>query len=115
MKTNLKLVGKQIRKHRIQNHLTQETLAERSELSVPYISNVERGKKQVSLSSLIAIANALHTTPDALLCDCLPASLPEDAETSDSLSPLSKTEEQFLHEWYVLTKELLNSYEIRSK
>ena len=115
MKTNLKLIGKQLTTHRIQNHLTQEILAERSELSVPYISNIERGKKQVSLSSLIAIANALNTTPDTLLCDYLPNFLPDNRELPKVSSHLSKTEEQFLHEWYILSKELLSRYEICSK
>ena len=49
--------------------VTQEKLAELTGLSNPHISNVETGSTQVSLKSLIAIANALEITPDVLLCD----------------------------------------------
>ena len=62
-------IGKRIQHARKKQKLTQEHLAEITELSPSHISHIESGKTKVSLPSLIAIANALHTTVDNLLHD----------------------------------------------
>ena len=63
-------IGSLIRKRRKELNITQEELAELSNLSVNYISKIERIDDQnISLKSLIAIANALNLTLDQLLKD----------------------------------------------
>lgn len=62
-------LGKRIRTVRRRNHMTQETLAEKIDVSTPHISNVERGTVKPSLEVIINIANALSVTADDLLCD----------------------------------------------
>lgn len=62
-------IGKRIQHARKKQKMTQEHLAEITELSPSHISHIESGKTKVSLPSLIAIANALHTTVDNLLHD----------------------------------------------
>ena len=47
--------------------LSQSALARRLEVHVPYISDLERGKKTPFLGNLARIADALETTPDSLL------------------------------------------------
>ena len=47
--------------------LTQAELAERANLSVPYISHIENGIKQASLQAVVNIAEALGCTVDKLL------------------------------------------------
>ena len=69
MKLDYKAIGKRIKIQRIQKDMTQDKLAELTNLSNPHISNVESGSTQVSLKTLVIIADALDTTPDALLCD----------------------------------------------
>ena len=71
MKLNYKAIGKRIKIQRIKMDMTQDNLAERTGLSNSHISNVESGSTQVSLKTLVIIADALETTPDALLCDNL--------------------------------------------
>lgn len=66
-----KAIGKRIKIQRIRKDMTQDKLADLTGLSNPHISNVETGSTQVSLKTLITIANVLGTTPDALLCDNL--------------------------------------------
>ena len=77
-------IGRQIRLARLQKNLTQTQLAEAVNLSVPYISHVERGKKRVSLDALVRIAQALEVTLDQLLSGVQPqdrvAYLPELGE-----------------------------------
>ena len=51
--------------------LTQEELANRTELTVPYISNIENNHTKLSLVTITAIANALDTTIDSLMYDNL--------------------------------------------
>ena len=81
---DFRLIGQQIRALRKERGLTQEALAERADLSVPYLSHVERGVKKVSLESLARIAAALGVTADRLLTGNQPsdrnAFLPEVQE-----------------------------------
>lgn len=60
--------------------LSQETLAERAELSTPSISQLENGNQGFTDKSLAALAAALDCTPAALLS--------YDPRRSDSLWPL---------------------------
>ena len=57
-------IGRQIRATRLRRKMTQAQLAEAADLSVPYISHVERGKKRVSLDALLRISQALDVTVD---------------------------------------------------
>lgn len=63
------LVGEQIRKTRKLKGMTQERLAERSGLSFSYISDVERGTRNISLESLGKIIVALGIKPTHLFED----------------------------------------------
>ena len=51
--------GKTIKKYRTQQELSQEKLAELASLDRTYISQIERGLKSPSISSLISLAQAL--------------------------------------------------------
>ena len=55
----LKKIAINIRNARFLQKLSQEDLAEKSGLSVNFISNIENAKQDVRLSSLVALANAL--------------------------------------------------------
>jgi transcriptional regulator with XRE-family HTH domain len=60
-------IGRRIRITRMNRGLTQEQLAEATELSASYVSYLECGSKQASLPALIRIADVLETTVDQLL------------------------------------------------
>ena len=53
------MLGEAIRKYRARSKLSQEKLAEKADLSTVFISEVETGKKTISVDSLLRIANAL--------------------------------------------------------
>ena len=66
-------VGARIRACRLEAGMSQERLAELSDLSPPYVSHVERGAKGPSLGALIRLSAALGVTIDYLLAGSQPA------------------------------------------
>ena len=64
-------IGVRVRAARKKLGLTQEELANRTELTVPYISNIENNHTKLSLVTITATANALDTTIDSLMYDNL--------------------------------------------
>jgi len=56
-----------VRKRRLALGLTQGDLAERLKKHKPYISEIENGKRTPWLPNLALFAEALETTPSALL------------------------------------------------
>ena len=64
---NLKNIGENIKKIRLEQKLTQAQLAEKAEISTVHMSHIETGTVAMSLDSLINISNSLKTTPDSIL------------------------------------------------
>jgi transcriptional regulator with XRE-family HTH domain len=59
-------LGKSIRKQRTALGLSQKVLAAKARLDPGYISDIERGVRNVSLLSVARIAKALGTSAEAL-------------------------------------------------
>jgi transcriptional regulator with XRE-family HTH domain len=55
--------GQKISAHRVSNSLTQERLAELSDLERSYISDIERGTRNVSLVNIVKLARAFGVSP----------------------------------------------------
>ena len=65
-----KLVGRNVRRLRMERQMTQEQFAERSGFSQQYISDLERGRRNPTIVSLYELAQALCATPiDLILPD----------------------------------------------
>lgn len=62
----LNTFGQNIRKHRTEQGLSQEALADKADLDSTYISGIERGVRNPSLLSIIRIADALGTHSSSL-------------------------------------------------
>lgn len=71
MEINYSDIGNRIRRERKRQNLSQQYLAELSDLSPTNISHIERGATKLSLPSLISISNALAVTPNDLLSDSI--------------------------------------------
>ena len=67
MEMNYLLIGKRIRRFRLSKNITQEELAFQIGTSAAYISNIEHGKKKVSLPKLCEISEILGVTVNDLL------------------------------------------------
>lgn len=62
-----RIIGNNIKLTRNAQGYTQEGLAERAEISVEHIKQVERGRKMLSVESLVRVAEALQVSVDSLV------------------------------------------------
>lgn len=62
-----KMIGERIRDERQKKRLTQDELASRIGLKRASITNVERGRQQLLVHTLLQIAESLGTSPDRFL------------------------------------------------
>lgn len=60
-------IGKNMKIYRMKKNLKQDELAELMDLSVNYISMLERGDKLPSIETLIKLVNILDVSADVLL------------------------------------------------
>lgn len=67
MEAVLQQFGRNVRAARDARGWTQEDLAHRSGLAVVQVSRVERGKREIRLTTLLRLLEALDAQPDELL------------------------------------------------
>ena len=60
-------IGNRISKKRKQLNLTQEVLAEKMNVSVQMISNLERGNKSIKIENLLKLCEILNVSTDYIL------------------------------------------------
>jgi len=73
----LKIFGANIKQQRKRLEWPQEKLAEKIDISIPFLSDVENGKKWVSLTTLLKLADIFNVSAHELLS---PAVLPPGAK-----------------------------------
>lgn len=61
------IVGRNVRRLRQREQMTQEQLAFAAEIDLTYVGGIERGKRNPSMLVLVRIAGALGTEPAELL------------------------------------------------
>jgi transcriptional regulator with XRE-family HTH domain len=91
-------LGAFIREHRKQANLSLRQLAERTRLSNPYLSQIERGLHQPSVRVLRAISDALNLSAETLLTqagliDALAASADPEAAAAAGEPEIPETEQ----------------------
>lgn len=64
---NYEIMGKNISRIRNKNHLTQEQLAEKINISTVFVSQIETAVRKPSLETIHKISVALNTTIDSLI------------------------------------------------
>ena len=68
-KTAREAIGRQVRTWRLRRHVSQAGLAHAAGINQASISNYEAGKRELRVSTLIRIADALNVRIDELLDD----------------------------------------------
>jgi transcriptional regulator with XRE-family HTH domain len=66
-KTILAKFGQRVREERLKQKLSQEDLADRAGVHRTYIGMIERGEKNITLSNIERIANALGIPLDEMM------------------------------------------------
>ena len=69
MNIDYKLIGERIKKVRKECGMTQENLAEKLDVSIGYVSQVERGITKISLDLLCAVSTVLICNVAALVSE----------------------------------------------
>jgi len=106
MNIDYKLIGIRIKKARKAKNMTQELLAEKLNVSIGYVSQVERGITKISLDLLGAISVILNTdiasfiTESAVNSDAYMAS-----ELMAEIQKLDNKKKRFILEIIKLTNE----------
>ena len=98
------LLGQRIREQRKKKGWTMDKLAEKVNLSVNYVGDLERGVKTPSLETFIRIVEALDVSADVLIRDSVVlASYVADDELSRKLSRLTPGQKK-------AATDILNAY-----
>ena len=102
--TNLKEIGERISRRRKLMGLTQEQLAEKMDVSIQMISNLERGIKAIKIDNLVRLSEILNVSTDYILTG---------HQSPGDMDSLSKQIRQLSSESKGLI-ELIVSYYLRS-
>ena len=84
-----KAIGRRIALNRNRANMTQETVAERLDVSESFISQIERGKARISLPRLCQLADVFEIDVALLISDC--SKIGDTAESSEM--------EQIIRNW----------------
>lgn len=104
-------LGKRIKRHRQRAHMTQEQLAEKTDVATSTIAHAENGTSKPSLPLLLKVANALNVTLDQLVCDSLPViDSYLEKDIADLIADCSTTEKQILRDIIAVTKETMRKH-----
>ena len=97
-----KEVGLRIRRYRLDRCMTQEDLAEHSNLHQTYIGQVERGEKNLTVGSLEKILSALNVTFSELFENIEDVRHPESIPALCNQLIRSKSAKQQDHLYHIL-------------
>lgn len=67
MALDYNIIGERLKKARIDNGLTQEKLAEQLDVSIAFLSRIERGSSHISLKRLSQICDILGISEGSIL------------------------------------------------
>ncbi len=102
---NLKNIGANVKKLRLEKKLTQSQLAELANISTVHMSHIETGSVSMSLECLLELSNALNTTPNRILLGEYELSTKDVAQVAKT-EGLTSDENRLLVEIAEILKEL---------
>ena len=111
MSLNLKMLGTNIQSKRKSKHLNQEELAYRVGISRNYLSMIETGKKEVSITYLVELAENLECTVNDFLIGSQNYDTTDTArEIEDLLLDCNPTKKIIILEMCMSVKNALVTY-----
>lgn len=106
-------MGARIKRARLKQNLTQEQLAELLDISVSYVSLIERGSRNATVETLLAIADVLNVSLASLLQDS--TDLDRDEEQSNIWQQLTKNRTVEEKEMILQTVKTITAFLDRQK
>ncbi len=104
-------ISKRIKAVRKSRKMTQDFLAEQTNLSVMHISNLENNHCKMSLDSLAAISEVLNVSTDYILFGHSQLYINDVVSlVSDTFSDCTENEQDFLLETMTFTKQNLRKH-----
>jgi transcriptional regulator with XRE-family HTH domain len=73
-----RIFGERVRQNRQRLGISQETLAQLSDLHWTFVGQVERGTRNLSLHNIIKLAGGLDVDPAVLITGIAPSSVPTE-------------------------------------
>lgn len=67
MAIDYSVIGERIKRARKEKHLTQEQLSEKMDVSIAFLSRIERGSSQINLKRLSQVCEILDVTEGEIL------------------------------------------------
>ena len=113
MELDFKTKKKRIKIARINQNMTQETVADKIGVTPQHVSNIETGNSSVSLTTLVAIANLLKVSADELLCDTIRIAKPVfEKEAQELLNDCNEYEIRVLVDVMKATKASMRTVKL---
>ncbi|MBF4572172.1 helix-turn-helix domain-containing protein [Herbiconiux sp. VKM Ac-1786] len=81
-------IGHVLRRLRLERGLTLRGLAERSRISLPYLSEIERGRKEASSEILAVLCRVLDVSAGELLTASAAVLAEDDARSARTVAPV---------------------------
>lgn len=98
MALDFNIIGQRLKKARLDKHMTQEQLAEEIDVSVAFLSRIERGNSHINLKRLSEICNILGVSEGYILNGTSSASkIYLDSEFSDILKKCSPQKQKLIY------------------
>lgn len=113
MQLNYQQIGTRIKSKRKRIGLSQAQLAELVDLSVQYISQIERGVRHLSLDTIADIAVALDASVDMLLFDKHYPGIEKGIYENLSFNDFDKNEQDTIMEIVSAVKTIIHSHKIK--
>lgn len=61
------MIGKELKRARVQHKITQEELAHRARMDRSHISDIERGEKSPTMDTFLRLCSAIGVSPSSLV------------------------------------------------
>ena len=108
MNIDYKLIGERIKRMRKSNGVTQEVLAEHLNVSIGYVSQVERGITKISLDLLAAISTVLGCDVASLVSEsAINSNEYMESEIINEIKKLDQKKKKYILSVIRLTNESL--------
>ncbi len=116
MSIRLKEIGDRIRQARTAINMSQQTLAERLDITPSYVSNMELGKNNFTVDKLLKLTEILGVSADWLLRSNVPESkVLIDQDIAEVLSDCTADERTALLHILVSSKASIRDYSAKTE